>query len=192
MPHRCHTWTIQWYSPGGARLQCASNLIHVSLGLPESTIQTASRSVQPFLHSSRQSLLLLSPKNSPLTWGDLDPLGPNKVYTPNGVAIGLTFLHGHRTWMVQWYLPGCANVHPHVTQASLGPPESTTQKASRSIQPFLHGSQLWQNRQTDRPTNDNNNRPHLRLVAWSSDRTSVFSRRAFAVLRSTCSWWVTT
>ena len=31
-----------------------------------------------------------------------------------------------------------------------------------------------------------------RLIGWSSGRTSVFGRRAFAVLRSTCSWWVTT
>jgi len=30
----------------------------------------------------------------------------------------------------------------------------------------------------------------LLLVAWSSGRTSVFGRRAFAVLGSTCSWWV--
>jgi len=32
----------------------------------------------------------------------------------------------------------------------------------------------------------------ISLVAWSSGRTSVFGRHAFAVLRSTCSWWVTT
>ena len=32
----------------------------------------------------------------------------------------------------------------------------------------------------------------IRGFAWSSGRTSVFGRRAFAVLRSTCSWWVTT
>jgi len=30
------------------------------------------------------------------------------------------------------------------------------------------------------------------LVAWSSGRALVFGRCAFAVLRSTCSWWVTT
>ena len=34
------------------------------------------------------------------------------------------------------------------------------------------------------------NRP--RLVAWSSGRALVFGWCAFAVLRSTCSWWVTT
>jgi len=32
----------------------------------------------------------------------------------------------------------------------------------------------------------------LQLVAWHSDRTSVFGRRTFPVLCSTCSWWVTT
>jgi len=31
-----------------------------------------------------------------------------------------------------------------------------------------------------------------RLVAWHSGRTSVSGRRTFPVLRSTCSWWVTT
>ena len=30
------------------------------------------------------------------------------------------------------------------------------------------------------------------LVAWHSGRTSVFGQRTFSVLRSTCSWWVTT
>jgi len=30
------------------------------------------------------------------------------------------------------------------------------------------------------------------LVAWSSGRALVFGRCAFAVLRSTCSWWLTT
>ena len=30
------------------------------------------------------------------------------------------------------------------------------------------------------------------LVAWSSGRTLVLGRHAFAVLRSACSWWVTT
>jgi len=30
------------------------------------------------------------------------------------------------------------------------------------------------------------------LVAWHGGRMSVFDRRTFPVLRSTCSWWVTT
>ena len=32
----------------------------------------------------------------------------------------------------------------------------------------------------------------IRLVAWHSGRTSVSDWRTFPVLRSTCSWWVTT
>jgi len=51
------------------------------------------------------------------------------------------------------------------------------------LRPFLTNSvrKLWNFR-------------HYRtqLVAWSSGRESVFGRCAFAVLRSTCSWWVTT
>jgi len=46
-PHCRHTWTVQWYSPGG------TTKMHASLGPPESTTQT----VQPFLHSSRQSVV---------------------------------------------------------------------------------------------------------------------------------------
>jgi len=38
------------------------------------------------------------------------------------------------TWDVDLYL-----IH-----GSLSPPESSTQTASRSVQPFLHGSSLWQ------------------------------------------------
>jgi len=37
--------------------QCAPHLVYDSLGPPESTTQTASRSVQPFLHSSQQSVV---------------------------------------------------------------------------------------------------------------------------------------
>ena len=33
---------------------------------------------------------------------------------------------------------------------------------------------------------------HCKLVAWHSGRTSVSGWRTFPVLRSTCSWWVTT
>jgi len=42
---------------------------------------------------------------------------------------------------------------PHLTHASLGPPESTTQTACRSVQPFSQGSRRCQaDRQTHRPT----------------------------------------
>jgi len=48
--------------------------------------------------------------------------------------------HRPSTWTVQSYSPGCANMHPHVTNASLGQPKSTSQMVSRSVQPLLHSS----------------------------------------------------
>jgi len=39
--------------------QCAPHLTHASLGPPKSIPQSASRSVQPFLHSSRQKIPIL-------------------------------------------------------------------------------------------------------------------------------------
>jgi len=77
--------------------------------------------------------------------------------------------HCRRTWTVQSYSPGCANVHLHVTHAYLGSPESTTKTASRSVQPFLQGSRLWQtNRQTDRPTD--------RHATWSVTVGRIYVR----------------
>jgi len=37
-----------------------------------------------------------------------------------------------------------------------------------------------------------NNMSNVRLIAWHSGRTSDSGRRTFPILRSTCSWWVTT
>jgi len=37
---------------------------------------------------------------------------------------------------------------PHLTHASLGPPKSTSKTSFWSVQPFLQGSQLWQNNRT--------------------------------------------
>jgi len=53
-PHRSRTWTVQSYSPGGA------NVMHIHLIMLHLThSQTASRSLQPFLHGSPQRLLIL-------------------------------------------------------------------------------------------------------------------------------------
>ena len=73
-PHRRRTWTGQSYSPGGANMH--THLIHASLLQAESTSQTASRLVQPFLHSSQRSTNTLkwaapSPSKLSLCMGDL-------------------------------------------------------------------------------------------------------------------------
>jgi len=95
--------------------------------------QTASQSVQPFLHSSLQSVHILYngfplfPSKLPLPMGDLAP-------PPN-------------TWFLQQ-------------------PESSSQMASRSVEPFLQGLLL---RQTNGPRYSvSNNRPYLvySTVMW--------------------------
>jgi len=43
---------------------------------------------------------------------------------------------------IQSYWSGCVNMHLNVMHASLGPHDSTSQTASRSVQPLLHSS--WQ------------------------------------------------
>jgi len=69
---------VQCYSPGSASVH--PHLIHAFLGPPESKSKTASRSVQPFLHSSRQGVIILhygpplSPLTLPLHMEDLDPI----------------------------------------------------------------------------------------------------------------------
>ena len=99
-----HIWTVQPYSPGGANVH--PHVTHASLGPPESTTQTAFRSVQPFLRSSRRvspgmPRHVLSPNNCPYTWriqGRRGPfitcfLGPTKVHNPKGIFIRSPFLH---------------------------------------------------------------------------------------------------
>jgi len=57
--------------------QCAPHLMHASLGPPKSIYQTAPRLVQPFLHSSRQTI--------PILYNGL-PLAPPSKLTMHGVS----------------------------------------------------------------------------------------------------------
>jgi len=102
--------------------QCALHLIHASLSPSESTIQTASRSVQRFLHSSWQAVPIL------IQWAAF----PSELPLAHG---------GSWPWGI-WTL----------IYAFLGSPESTTQTASRSVQPFFAGLTIVTDRQTDRQT----------------------------------------
>jgi len=71
------------------------------------------------------------------------------LYTVHG-RVSLYFTLGspsHQNCPFAW------GSRPHLTHGSFGPPESTTQTASGSVQWFLHGSQLRQtDRLTDQPT----------------------------------------
>ena len=117
----------------------------------------------------------LSPK-LPLPVGDLDPTKH---------MISLAHSSPQPKQHLDWFCPFCTDdcrvslyftmgcsfplsLDPHLIHGFLGPPESSTQTASRSVQQFLQGSLLWQ---TDRPTDRSrysvcNNRPHLRKQSW--------------------------
>jgi len=70
---------------------------------------------------------------------------------------------------------------PHLIHGSLGPPESTRQSASRSVQPLLQGSWTWRtdshtvtNRHTDRPRYSVcTNRPRLAIVVMRHNDNDV-------------------
>jgi len=83
------------------------HLIRVSLSTPESKSETASQSVQPFLHSSRQSVVwhvIACPfpsKLSLFTRGSVPPsntwfLGSTRLSVPNGISVRSAYLHSSR------------------------------------------------------------------------------------------------
>jgi len=65
---------------------------------------------------------------------------------------------------------------PHLIHGSLDPPESTTQRASRSVQPFMQGSRSWQ---TDRPTDHATSVTIGRTLQWRT--TITHPQRSIAV-----------
>ena len=99
-------YTLQW-APLSTRIApshggSGTHLTRDSLGPYEPTNQTASLSVQPFLHRWPHSVHFAMGR----------PFPPQNCPFPLGYLV------------------------PHPTHGSLGPPESSTQMASRSVQPF--------------------------------------------------------
>jgi len=130
------------------------------LGPPESVNETAS--VQPFLHSSRQCRQACRgmpfPSKLPLPMGDLNShlirccMGPSDSASQTASRSDQPFVHSSRQTVPILYngppLSQDAPFHGRSGHASniwfLGPPKSSTQTTSRSVQPFLQASQLWQ------------------------------------------------
>jgi len=50
------------------------------------------------------------------------------------------------------FAPFHGDLDPHLIHGSPGPPKSSIQTAAQLVQPFLQGSLVWRDRQTDRPT----------------------------------------
>ena len=78
--------------------------LNLSFLRPKYTTQTSNRTVQPFLHSSRQKVLILynglpfSPK-CPFPWGSGSPSnswfhGPVQTHNPNGISLGSAVFAG--------------------------------------------------------------------------------------------------
>jgi len=71
-------------------------------------------------------------------------LGPIRVRTPNSISIGSAIfaqLTAEGPYTLQWTAPSPSTLSmggsgPHLIAGSFGPPESTCQMASGSVQPF--------------------------------------------------------
>jgi len=151
----------------------------------ESKSQTASRPVQPFLHSSLQRVPILynGPplhcQNCTFLQGDLDPiyhnfLGPIRAHNPNDISIGsavfaqfTTVLDSspqtipiiHNGLRFPSKLPLLmGDLDPHLIYGSLGPPESSNKWHLDWFSYFCRAHYHL----TDRPCYlVCNNRPHL-------------------------------
>ena len=112
-----------------------------------SLIQMASRSVQPFLHSAQQTVSIL---HNGRPFRPTLPL-PMEILQSirNSISISLPVcaqLEADSPYTLQLAplspklrLP-IGDLDPHLIHGSLVPPEFSTQKASRLVQPFLQGS----------------------------------------------------
>jgi len=121
-------------------------LMRGSFSPPDPASQTACRSVQPFLHSSRQKIPIpynecLFPAKLPFPMGRSGPpsntsfTGPIQSDNPNGISIGLaifTQITAECPYTLQWATappsklsPPMGDMDSHLIHAPLSPPESS-------------------------------------------------------------------
>jgi len=96
-------------------------------------------------------------KIAPSHWGSASPsntwsLGPTRVFVQNGMSIGsaifasspysVPLLYNVPLHFPKNFFSLLRNRVQHLTHGTYGQPESSSQTASRSIQPFLYGSQI--------------------------------------------------
>jgi len=161
------------------------HVIYASLGPPESITQNCiSIGSAVFaqltaeccytLHRAAPLPLIITPSQGGYgppsnTWF----LGPIRAHNPKGISIQFRrFCTGDCTTGCPFphkIAPshGCGGCGPQSNNSSLGPPESSTQTASRSLEPFLQSSLVWQ---TDRPHYSvGNNRPPFMYIVRYDD-----------------------
>jgi len=152
-PHRRSRRTAQSYSPGCTHEDTLAppgkyDWTCASFSLPESTTKTASRSVKPLLHSSRQKVSILyngrlfPPKLSLSIGGSGSPsnlwfLGTIQTQNPNGISVGSAVFAQTTVeypYTLQWDAGSqpkiCpfpwGDLEPHPIHGSTGPPVSST------------------------------------------------------------------
>ena len=108
-----------------SKIGCHSNVPQHLWTPIQHMIPTAHPSPQPKRHPYRFSRLCTDDCRVSLYFTMGRPFSPKKLPLPMGGS------------------------GPHLIHGSPGPPKSSTQKAARSVQPFLQGSLVWQ---TDRQT----------------------------------------
>ena len=138
----------------------AHGVVNGSLRPRDSSTQTASRSVQPLLRSSLQSVPILynrppSPhQNRHFSWGSgpMIPLAHPSPQLKTESRLVHQLLYTAHCRVSLYFTMGCpfpsklslpmGDLGPQLMHSSLGQPESSTQMASWSVQSFLQGSLL--------------------------------------------------
>ena len=165
---RCHQCALPW-GHIGATWRIRLNLCFLWPTSPQLKQQIDRFSRFCTAHG-RKSLYFATgapfPQNCPFPWGSgppiryliYDSLGQSEPTTQTASRSVQPFLlrWPQCPYTSQWDAPSppsklplpMGDMDPHLLHGSLGPPESSTQTASRSVQPFLQGSLVWQ---TDRP-----------------------------------------
>ena len=108
----------------------------------------------------------------PLPTGDLDPMKHTIPWTHRSPQ---TKRHLYRFSRLSTDDRRMGDLNPHLIHGPLGPAKSSTQKASRSVQPFLQGSLVWQ---TDHAT------PSLTIDRIYVRSTTMRSNNSPTTLRS--------
>jgi len=144
------------------------------------------------------------PQNCPFPWGSEPPrktrfFGPIGAHRPNGISVGSAIFPQMTVecpYTLQWdaHSPPkiCpfpwGDLNPYLIHGPLGPPQSSTQTASRSVQPFLQDSLAWQ---TDRPTDHATrsltiDRIYVRSTAMRSKNEMALQRAEMRMVRWIC------
>ena len=95
-------------------------------------------------------------------------------------------LTAERPYILEWATPSPSKLPLPIEDGTIGPSESSTQTASRLVQPFLQGSLVWQ---TDRMTNRQTDHAiQLVIVGWVENSVSMRSHVVVPPHGMHCLW----